>query len=125
MRQATILLVDDDVLLRGSCAALLESHGHTVVQAGDGAEALGWLDDGALPELIVVDLEMPGMGGWEFLAVLRSDRRLAALPVVIVSAIELGQRARAVYPSLHKPVAPELLLATVDQLLDIARPNFG
>ena len=65
------------------------------------------------------------MGGWEFLAILRSDRRLAELPVLIVSALELGPRARAVYPSLRKLVAPEQLLTTVAQLLDVARPSFG
>lgn len=128
MSQATILLVDDDVLLRTSCASLLEASGHIVIQAGDGAEALRrLLDDGTRPELLVVDLEMPGMGGWELLAILRgtADRELAALPVMIVSALDLSDRARAVYPSLRKPVPPERMLETIGQLLAIARPSFG
>ncbi|HWE31541.1 MAG TPA: response regulator [Polyangia bacterium] len=120
--------MDDDVLLRTSCASLLEASGHIVIQAGDGAEALRrLLDDGTRPELLVVDLEMPGMGGWELLAILRgtADRELAALPVMIVSALDLSDRARAVYPSLRKPVPPERMLETIGQLLAIARPSFG
>ena len=127
MRQATIMLVDDDVLLRTSCATLLEASGHTVIQANDGAEALSQLDEGARPELLVVDLEMPAMSGWELLAILRgkADRKLAELPVLIVSGLEVSAEARAVYPSLRKPVPPENLLETIGQLLAIARPSFG
>jgi CheY-like chemotaxis protein len=125
MNQTTILLIDDDALLRSSCASVLAHHGYSVIEASDGDAALARLDEEPLPELIVVDLEMPGMGGWEFLAILRSDRRLAELPVLIVSALELGPRARAVYPSLRKLVEPEQLLATVAQLLHVARPSFG
>jgi CheY-like chemotaxis protein len=128
MSEATILLVDDDVLLRTSCASLLEARGYIVIQAGDGAEALSrLLDDGIRPQLLVVDLEMPGMGGWELLAILRAtaDRELAALPVMIVSALDLSDRARAVYPSLRKPVPPERMLETIGDLLAIMRPSFG
>jgi CheY-like chemotaxis protein len=128
MSQATIMLVDDDVLLRTSCATLLEARGHTVIQASNGAEALSQLvDAGTRPELLVVDLEMPRMGGWELLAILRSaaDRRLAELPVMIVSGLDVSAEARAVYPSLRKPVPPERLLETVGQLLAVARPSFG
>ncbi len=118
-------MIDYDDLLRSSCASVLEHHGYSVIQASDGDAALARLDGDLLPDLIVVDLEMPGMGGWEFLAILRSDRRLAALPVLIVSALELGPRARAVYPSLRKLVEPTQLLASVAQLLDVARPSCG
>ncbi|HEY2733094.1 MAG TPA: response regulator [Polyangiales bacterium] len=123
--ERTILVIDDDEQLRESYAQLLEGHGFLVAQAGDARAALDYCVNHVNPSLIVVDIHMPGMSGWEFLAVLKCYRRLASVPILIVSAYPLDNAAIAVYPSLTKPVEPAMLIATIEELLDVARPSFG
>jgi CheY-like chemotaxis protein len=123
--QHTILLVDDDDQLRASFAALLETQGYAVVHAANGRSALSYCIDHAAPSAMVLDLDMPDMTGWELLAVVRCYRRLADIPVLIVSASPIAEAARAVYPYLRKPADPATFLATLSSLLSIARPDFG
>ena len=83
-----VLLVDDDEDVRVSLRRLLRSHGYAIAEARDGQEALDYLQDNPLPFLILLDLAMPRMDGWEFLARKSQDKRLAALPVVITSGAD-------------------------------------
>lgn len=84
-----VLLVDDDEDEREMARFVLEAEGHEVVCAAHGKEALEKLvSEGAKePALIVLDLRMPVMSGWEFLSIVKSYRRLGAIPVLVVSAI--------------------------------------
>ena len=82
----TILVVDDDEDIRDSLRYLLEARGYTVAEAIHGKEALAWLETGRRPCLIVLDLMMPVMTGFQFLQVLRSDPVHADTPVVVSSA---------------------------------------
>ncbi len=84
--QHRILLVDDDDATRGGMAELMRLDGYRVVEASDGGEALDTLRAGAAPCLVLLDLNMPGMSGWEFRALQRRDRRIAHLPIVLLSA---------------------------------------
>jgi CheY-like chemotaxis protein len=84
----TVLLVEDNEDVRNSVAALLVSHGYAVAEARDGQEALDYLQDNPAPCLILLDLVMPRMDGWEFLARKARNEKLATLPVVITSATE-------------------------------------
>lgn len=86
---ASVLLVDDDELLRESVALLLAHLGFTPVLAGTGEEALAKLAEQLEPILVILDLDMPGMGGACTLAMIRSQR--PQLPVVVAS----GQDPRA------------------------------
>jgi CheY-like chemotaxis protein len=89
-----VLIVEDDADVREALAVFLEGEGHPVVEAAHGAEALTRLHDSAGICLIVLDLWMPVMDGWEFRAAQRKDPELAAVPVVVITA-DKGARQRA------------------------------
>src|SRR5436309_3349023 len=80
-----ILVVDDDVDIRTIIRLVLELHGYRVMDAGDGKEALLRLRQGQLPCLILLDLMMPGMNGWQFRHAQENDLALAQIPVVVLS----------------------------------------
>ena len=102
---AKILVVDDtpqNVLL---LADLLASRGHTVVTAASGAEALRRIDDDA-PDLVLLDVVMPEMSGWEVCRTIRANPATAVLPVIMVTALDPAQErprryARAVHRRGH------------------------
>jgi CheY-like chemotaxis protein len=81
-----ILVVDDERDIRDAIAELLEDEGYEVQGAGDGAEALAKAKD-CHPAVVLLDLMMPGMNGWEFRARQRGDPELSAIPVIVVSAL--------------------------------------
>jgi CheY-like chemotaxis protein len=113
-----VLVVDDSALVREVMAGALGSQGYRVSTAADGREALEVLRRGPLPDLILLDLMMPGMDGWEFLRERRHDAALAAVPVIIVSALDEDQAravALGVAGHLQKPVELEDLGAAVRQ----------
>ncbi len=84
----TILVVDDDEVLRETIGDYLSDQGYSVVHAADGAEALAMLRgaSGARPSLIVLDLVMPVMDGWQFRDELGRDPVLSAIPVLLITA---------------------------------------
>ena len=89
-----VLIVEDEEDVRGALVAFLEGEGHPVVEAAHGAEALTRLRDSDGICLIVLDLWMPVMDGWEFRAAQRKDPALAAVPVVVITADD-GARQQA------------------------------
>lgn len=80
-----VLVVDDDMPLRGMLAAALRQHGFQVLLAGDGGEAQRVV---ALhqPHVMLLDLMMPGVNGWDLLQRLKESGYLAKLPVIVISA---------------------------------------
>lgn len=117
-RADTVLLVDDYSDARETMRDLLEEHGYATIEANNGQQALDLLISQSAERvgLIVLDLEMPIMDGHQFLKVLRSYVRLAAVPVLIVSA-HAGQleesEAKRVVGCLRTPYDPTELLALV------------
>ncbi len=116
-RCETVLIVEDDEAIQEAIRYLLEMEGYSVQSAFNGKEALELLHAAARPCLILLDLMLPIMDGWEFLDVLRNQDSvlLAALPVVITSAagnaaLTASQKAQGF---IRKPIDFELLLATV------------
>ena len=81
---APILVVEDDADIRSGVAEVLQQEGYDVVTAADGREALDWLG-GNSASLILLDLMMPIMDGWEFRSEQLRDPRLARIPVVLLS----------------------------------------
>ena len=77
-----ILIVDDESLIRNTGRLLLETQGYEVITAGDGFEGLLALKR-SLPDVIISDLNMPNMSGFEFLSIVR--QRFPALPVIVIS----------------------------------------
>lgn len=107
-----VLLVEDDLDALEALGDLLESHGYGVLSAHHGAEALQLLKESPLPRLIVLDLLMPTMDGWEFRSRQKSDPRIAGIPVVVVSASSTSRPIDADLV-LRKPVDVDRLLQTV------------
>ena len=110
----TIVLVEDDEGIRETMAALLEDEGFVVAQAANGQEGLAQLRAAADPCLVLLDLWMPVMNGWQMLEQLRADETLRGVPVVVISAAgELPPPVGAA-AFLKKPIRLEVLLETVD-----------
>ena len=107
---APVLVVEDNAEVRQALVALLEAEGYHVAEAVDGVSALRLLRTGAVqPCLIVLDLMMPRMSGWDFRMEQSSDLRLAGIPVVVVSADPLASQAERMGAAavLSKPADPE------------------
>jgi two-component system response regulator MprA len=112
-RTSYVLVVDDDADVREAIADVLRVEGLAVAVARDGREALERLTSTEeKPSLILLDLMMPRMSGWQLLEVLRDDRTLASIPVCVVSASgsKTPSGARAL---LHKPFELQTLLDLV------------
>jgi len=115
----SILVVEDDPDVRGALAAVLENAGYSVVEAEHGRAALVQLR-GATPVcLIVLDLFMPEMNGWEFRAEQMKDAKLAGIPVVVISADSVAAKRAAsaggVVAAMTKPVELDRLLEVIAQ----------
>jgi CheY-like chemotaxis protein len=82
----TVLVVDDDEATRETLQVYLETRGYRVVCAMDGHDALGRLASSVTTSLIILDLKMPVMDGRTFLGRRALDARLAAIPVIVMSA---------------------------------------
>jgi CheY-like chemotaxis protein len=111
-----VLLVEDDATIREALAYILEAEGYAVVSAADGREAMNELRGPQRPHLILLDLMMPGMDGWEFRREQQQDRDLASIPVVVFSAVDLADQKSAYLGAvghLEKPVEPKRLLETI------------
>ena len=121
----TLLVVDDDGVSRAVLATLLEKQGHTVVVAKDGAEALGLVRERAF-DLIVLDLLMPGMDGFEVVQKLKGDPALRDVPVVMISSAEdMSGIVKSVKLGaedyIFKPFDEVLLRARIDGCLERKR----
>jgi DNA-binding response OmpR family regulator len=80
-----VLVIDDDLPLRGMLAAALRQHGFQVLLAGDGAEGQRALNIHK-PHIILLDLAMPNVNGWDFLQRLQETGHLGRVPIIVVSA---------------------------------------
>lgn len=85
-RSSQILVVEDDVDSRCALINVLEDEGYTVAAVSSGREALHYLETAPAPGLILLDLLMPGMDGWEFRHSQKQVVRLARIPVISISA---------------------------------------
>jgi CheY-like chemotaxis protein len=81
-----ILVVDDDIEVRSALADVFQMHGYTVELAANGADAIDLLERGHRPDVVLVDLLMPGVIGHSLLEYMRGDQQLSQIPVAIVSA---------------------------------------
>lgn len=111
-----VLIIEDDHDIRETFRQLLEMEGYDVLTAANGKEGLDVLKREAQPGLILLDLMMPVMNGWEFLAVQKDDPKLANIPVVVVTAAGKDKEGTVQTAGfIRKPVELEALLATVRQ----------
>ena len=121
-----ILLVDDDAAIRESFADVLNEDGYAVTTAANGLEALEYLHSAqTLPSLILLDIMMPKMNGWQFRAAQQVQQRLADIPVVVLSASgNLDQVAAkmGVAGFLRKPIDLIDLLAVLQRHCGLRPP---
>jgi len=118
---ARILVIEDNPINLELMTYLLSAWGHTPLVATDGDAGLA-LARSARPELVVCDIQMPGIDGYEFARQLRADPRLRDLPLVAVTAYAMvgdSEKARAAGFDLHiaKPIDPERFIAAIAGLL--------
>jgi CheY-like chemotaxis protein len=114
---ACVLLVEDDDDIREVIQDALERRGYAIIAVEDGREALDRLEAVEVkPSLILLDMTMPTMSGWEFLQEQAKVPSIATIPVVVLSAVaNLDKQAQAQQWAgiLTKPVSLEKLLSTV------------
>jgi len=112
---SAVLVVDDDPDIRETLQIVLELQGHSVLLAANGRQALAELRRSPAPCLILLDLMMPDMNGWEFMAAQRADERLSSIPVVLLSGdAGISEMAAAhEIECLEKPVDVMTLVQTV------------
>ncbi|MBI4730471.1 MAG: response regulator [Acidobacteria bacterium] len=118
---ASVLVVEDDAPVRSLIRIVLEGEGHGVREAAGGVAALDEVAR-AMPDVVLLDLMMPGMDGWRFLTELHERGLRERTRVIIVSAradsgsVARGRREGAL-AYLPKPFTPEALLRAVDEAM--------
>jgi CheY-like chemotaxis protein len=112
-----VLIVDDNAAASDSLALLLGLEGYAAATAADGQQALAYLGSHPATALVVLDLMMPVMDGWEFLRRRQADPALAGVPVVVLTAVAQSSREGVLElgadACLEKPADIEALLAAV------------
>ncbi len=121
-----VLAVDDDPDILLAFKDVLEMEGHCVLLARGGQEALALLRKGTRPAVILLDLMMPDLSGWEFIEAMSADASLPPIPVVVLSGQGVSARevaALGVSGYLKKPVDLEQLLGTVSRYVQPSMPS--
>jgi len=116
-RKPLVLVVEDHEFAREAVAALLSSMGYDVIEAENGRDALAAMAKGALPDVILLDLMMPIMDGWEFMKRQRRDWRLCTIPTIVVTGVASHDPRCLEMPVvrfLRKPYTAERLIAAID-----------
>lgn len=111
----TILVVEDQQDLRVLIQQALELDGYSVVTATNGLEALNVLKEGLKPKLILLDLTMPVMDGWEFLDQQKQSPELKKIPVIVLTAAATKKTPDGVAGFLKKPFALDILLKETEK----------
>jgi CheY-like chemotaxis protein len=122
LRDKRVLVVDDDVRNIFALSSVLERHGMDVVTAGTGQEAIEKVADDADIDLVLMDIMMPGMDGYDTMRAIRSDPESRALPIVALTAKAMkGDREKCLEAGasdyLAKPVVTDQLLGVLRQWL--------
>ena len=117
----SVLVIDDEAVVRDLVGRYLERHGFQVITAADGIEGLARAREHH-PAAITLDIMMPGLDGWTVLAALKGDPDLADIPVVLVTIVDEKQRGYSlgVVEHLVKPIDRDRLVSILQQLCGTA-----
>ncbi len=124
-----ILIIEDNSQNRYLVTFLLEQRGHQVVEATGGAEGIE-LAHQVRPELILLDIQLPGMDGYTVARILRQNPALQDVPIVAVTSYAMvGDRERALEAGcngyIEKPINPDTFVDEIEQHLDSRCPGGG
>lgn len=111
-----VLVVDDDEAVRIVVEAVLRADGHDVATVGDGEAALGFLGHPPAPSLVLLDLMMPGLSGWEVLEAMARRPPLAKVPVLVLTGYDDVGGLPGRCHVLHKPIDADVLRMRVREL---------
>jgi CheY-like chemotaxis protein len=120
--QPYVMIVEDDFAIREALTQILEDQGYLTESVSNGQEALDYLRRNSLPQLILLDLMMPVMNGHQFRMAQQQDARLAAVPVIVLSADNDAEIAATIEADgfLRKPVRLTTLVEVVGRYLSVA-----
>ncbi|HEV7643099.1 MAG TPA: response regulator [Pyrinomonadaceae bacterium] len=115
----TIMVVDDSATIRKLVSAKLEKHGHNVVAAVDGMDALAKLEE-IVPDLILLDITMPRLDGYQVCKLIRANENTRFVPIVLISGKDgffdkVRGKMCGSTTYITKPFGPEMLLRTVEE----------
>ena len=113
-----ITVIEDDEDIRNSIKDILLFEGYQVQTAGNGMEGLGLLCNDAPPCLILLDLMMPVMNGWDFISACRESTSLVNIPIVVVTAAGDVRKLMGTRGVVRKPIDVERLLKIVEAYCD-------
>ena len=115
-----ILVVDDDLANRETLTGVLEEEGYSVSSAEDGSKALSLLKGGYDPDLILTDLQMPILTGWEFCEALKKSPAWRSIPVVVLAGMTPEQRGQLqVEGAFEKPTDVPTLVHRINELCGV------
>ncbi len=116
--QKSILLIEDDISLRELVQQLLELEGYKVVTAENGRVGLNLLEKNLAPNLILMDLMMPDLNGWQFIEIKKTIENIREIPVIAFSAYDEHQIKKIeVQAFVKKPIKIDFLLKTIISLI--------
>ncbi len=115
----TVLVIDDDTAIRDMVAQMLEEEGYQTLKAVDGMDGLEQARE-AMPDVIILDVMMPRLNGFDCAAALKGDPRCRHIPIIMLTVLNDAQRAfgLGVDAYLTKPFEADAVMAEVKRLLD-------
>jgi CheY-like chemotaxis protein len=116
----SVLIVDDDASIRRLMRLILTDAGYDVMEAEDGAKALAIIEGAKAPSVLVLDLNMPVMDGWELFHRLQEDHMRPRTIIMTAGQSERTRKELGAEASLQKPFGPEDLVEKVDELAHAA-----
>jgi CheY-like chemotaxis protein len=114
-----VLVIEDDLDTQDAICGLLEYSGYRAIGVSNGREAIQFLKTHSAPNVIVLDLMMPVMNGWEFRDLQSADAGLAKIPVVVISASGALPRdvlGKGAVDYVPKPFDPDRLVAAIERV---------
>jgi CheY-like chemotaxis protein len=112
-----ILVIEDDPDTRASLFEVLTQRGYSVLTADDGQQAVDLLERGIRPRVILIDLMLPHVSGFDLIRHLRDDPELRFIPTVVITAMPKEQVKVIADVVLHKPLDFDVLTSTVAALV--------
>jgi len=124
-----ILIIDDSKPIRRLLEYILTRENYEVISVQDGFEAIFWLSEGNIPDLIISDIEMPNFNGEELITNLNNSGIFSSLPVIILTGLDSQEVkenliARGIYSYLTKPFDPVKLIAVVNEAIESSKARF-